>query len=198
MQQPAIMKKTSRGADWSTPESELFAERTVAISGPINADTAVAAVAQLRYLDRNSSDPVTLLVNSPGGSVSDGMAIIDFMRGMRSPIRTHALGIAASMAAIILACGEPGFRSAAPHADILVHQPMSGISGQASDIEIAARSIIRKKEMLAGLLAEVTGRSLEVIEAATDRDTWLTPDEAKSFGVIDRVCADWNYEGSVR
>ena len=182
MQQPAIMRRTSHGTNWTTP-------------GPINAETAMAAILQLRYLDRSSSDPVTLLINSPGGSVSDAMAVIDFMRGMRSPVRTHALGVAASMAAVILACGEPGFRSAAPHADILVHQPMSGISGQVSDIEIAARSIIRKKEMLAGVLAEATGRGLEAIEAATDRDTWLTPDEAKSFGIIDRVSADWDYEG---
>ena len=150
---------------------------------------------QLRYLDRSSSDPVTLLINSPGGSVSNGMAIIDFMRGMRSPVRTHALGVAASMAAVILACGEPGFRPAAPHADILVHQPVSGISGRASAIEIAARSIIRKKEMLADVLAEATGRELEAIEAATDRDTWLTPDEAKTFGITDRVSVDWNCEG---
>lgn len=198
MQQVSIARKTARGIEWSTPESELLAERAIVLDGQVSPAMAASAIAQMRYLARLSDDPITLLINSPGGSVSDGMAIIDYMRGLRAPVRTHAFGTAASMAAVILACGSCGGRSAAPHSDILIHQPLSGVSGQASDIEIAARSIIKKKEMLNALLSEATGRTLEVVEAATDRNTWLSAAEAMSFGIVDRISSSWNQEGSKR
>lgn len=194
MQQVQIARRTARGAEWTTPESELFAERVVALNGPIDSAVSASVIAQLRYLSRLGDDPITLLVNSPGGFVSDGMAIIDYMCGLRAQVRTHALGLAASMAAVILACGERGYRSAAPHADILIHQPISGVNGQASDIEIAARSIIKKKQMLVEVLSQATKCPLETVEAAIDRDTWFSAEEAASFGLIDSVSNDWCVE----
>ena len=156
--------------------------------GAIDDARAYEATLQLMCLDIDSHAPIRLLINSPGGQVSSGFAIIDCMDALSSEVRTCATGIAASMAAVILACGAPGHRTASPNADIMIHQPLqNGLSGQAADIDIAARAILRKRKLLDELLAEKTGKSIRDVEQATDRNTWLSPEEAVEFGLIDGI-----------
>lgn len=190
----SIRTKSSAGTEWTTPLSVQFADRIVHISGPINTALADEATAQLDYLAQQSDEPIMLIISSPGGMVSAGLAIVDFIQGIAAPVRTHAIGMAASMAAVILACGEPGFRTASPHTDVLIHQPMTGgISGQASDIALAAQSIVRKKEELSRLLSEATGKAFKTVEKAVDRDNTMTAKEAMEFGLIDRIEPTWRY-----
>ena len=168
--------------------SRLLKDRIVFVGGEIDDDMANAIIAQLLFLQ--SQDPekeVSMYINSPGGSVTAGLAILDTMRMVKCPVATYCVGQAASMGAILLASGEKGRRYALPHARIMVHQPWGGAQGKASDIEITAREILRLKDMLNGILAEASGRTLESVANDTDRDHFMSADEAKAWGIVDKV-----------
>lgn len=168
--------------------STLLSQRTVFLSQPINNQTAEEVIAQLLYLDSISHEPIKLIINSPGGGVSAGFGIIDYMHGVESPVHTHAFGAAASMAALILTNGEKGYRTASPNTEILIHQPLlNHLSGQVSDIEIATRALLRTKSKLCTNLAECSGRTEEEIDKTIDRDSWFTANEALAFGLIDSI-----------
>ena len=158
------------------------------VGGEIDDDMANAIVAQLLFLQ--AQDPkreVSMYINSPGGCVTAGLAILDTMKMVKCPVATYCVGQAASMGAILLASGEKGRRYALPHARIMVHQPWGGAQGKASDIEITAREILRLKEMLNGILAEASGRTLESVTNDTDRDHFMSAEEAKAWGIVDKV-----------
>ena len=173
-------------------QATLMEKRIIFLSHPIDNVVAEKITTLLLYFDSMGHEPIKLLINSPGGSISAGFAIIDCMRGIESPVHTYAFGMAASMAALILSSGEKGKRFASPNAEVLIHQPLaSNLFGQASDIEIAARSIIRTKEKICTELARNTGKTAEEIEAAIDRDNCLNAQEAVEFGIIDSIDASW-------
>src|SRR6185312_13650442 len=158
------------------------------LGGPIDDNVANLVIAQLLFLQ--SEDPkreIQLYINSGGGVVSAGMAIIDTMQHIKNPISTVCVGIAASMAAVILSCGEKGKRFALPNAEVMIHQPLGGAEGQATEIEIAAKRILFLREKLNSILAERTGQPLEVLQRDTDRDNFMTADRALEYGLIDKV-----------
>lgn len=166
----------------------LLSQRTIFLSQPIDNQTAEEVIAQLLYLDSINHESVKLIINSPGGGVSAGFGIIDYMHGIESPVHTHAFGAAASMAALILTNGEKGYRTASPSTEILIHQPLlNHLSGQVSDIEIATRTLLRTKSKLCTNLVECTGRTEEEIDKTIDRDSWFTANEALAFGLIDSI-----------
>jgi ATP-dependent Clp protease protease subunit len=163
-------------------------DRIVFLGTPINDDVANIVIAQLLFLDADNPErDVNLYINSPGGSVSAGMAIYDTMQFMNSPIRTICMGMAASMGAFLLAAGTAGKRSALPHARIMIHQPSGGASGTASDIEIQAKEILYLRSKMNELMAKHTGRTVEQIERDVDRDRFMSSEEAKNYGLIDNV-----------
>lgn len=195
MAQVAIKNKTSRGTELSSPATELFAKRTIFLTGAIDDAVAEATIMQLLYLAGEGDEPIELVLNSPGGSVNAGFAIIDCMNAIKSPVHVLGTGIVASMAANILACGEKGHRALTPNADVLIHQPlMSGTGGQASDIAIAAESIIKKRAQVNKLLAEKCSKTEKQIEKATDRDNWMSATEAVEFGLADAIVTTWGEE----
>lgn len=172
-----------------SPLQRLYDNRIVALYGPIDDAQAYRVTVELMCLDEESHAPILLLINSPGGSISAGFAIIDTMNTLGSAVYTRAVGMAASMAAVVLAMGTHGERSVMPNAEVLIHQPLmqGGVSGQATDIAIAAEAIIKKRTRLNILLAEATGRTVDEIAKATDRDNWMTAQEAIEFGIADRI-----------
>ena len=182
--------KTDKQGRTST---DLFSEdfsvnRRIWITGPINSDTARETVVALEYLDSIGTDDITVTINSPGGSVSDGLAILDAMRRCRSDVVTVATGMAASMGAFLAACGgTPGKRYVTPHCEIMIHQPLGGIQGQATEIELAAQHILKIKRLLNEELAKATGRSVEEIARDTDRDNFMSAGEAVAYGLADAV-----------
>jgi len=187
---PQVVEQTHRGERSWDIFSRLLKDRIVFLGTAINDDVANIIVAQFLYLE--SDDPekeIMLYINSPGGSVNSGLAIYDTMQHVRCPVSTICIGQAASMAAVLLACGEPGKRLALPNARVLIHQPHGGMSGQASDIEIHAREILRLRERLNEILARHTGKPLDRIKSDTDRDCIMTSEEAKAYGIIDEVMA---------
>lgn len=158
------------------------------LSGPIDDNVANSVIAQLLFLDAQDSEKdIYLYINSPGGSVSAGLAIYDTMNFVKADVQTIVLGMAASMGAFLLTAGTKGKRFALPNSEIMIHQPLGGAQGQATEIEIAARHILKTKERLNAILAERTGQPLEVIQKDTDRDNYMTADEAKEYGLIDEV-----------
>ena len=163
--------------------------RTVFLYGPITTETAYEVGNCLKYLDYLDSEaPITLEINSPGGEVSSGLAIIDTIRWIRAPVRAVVCGIAASMAALIAACCTKGMRAMLPHSTVMIHQPLGGVGmSQASDIEIYAQNISRTKRLLNTLLAEACGKTLEAVAADTDRDYYMTAEEALAYGMIDSI-----------
>ena len=167
--------------------SRLMAERIIYLGEGINSDVANIITAQLLYLDSVSNDDITIFVNTPGGSVYDGMAIVDTMNYINSEVGTTCVGLAASMGSIILSSGEKGKRLILPHSRVMIHQPLGGVQGQASDIEITAREIAKTKRELYEILASHSGKSIEKIEVDADRDYWLSSEEAKAYGLIDEV-----------
>ena len=169
--------------------SEDFSEnRRIWISGPIDAACAQETITALEYLDRVGTGEITVMINSPGGSVSDGLAILDAMRRCQSDIVTIATGIAASMGALLAACGgTPGKRFVTPHCEIMIHQPLGGIQGQATEIELAAQHILKVKRTLNAELAYATGKTIEEIARDTERDNFMEADEAVSYGLADGV-----------
>ena len=185
---PMVVEKSGGGERAYDIYSRLLKDRIVFVGGEIGDDMANAVVAQLLFLQAQDPEKeVSMYINSPGGSVTAGLAILDTMKMVKCPVATYCVGQAASMGAILLACGEKGRRFALPHARIMVHQPWGGAQGKASDIEITAREILRLKEMLNGILAEASGRTLESVENDTDRDHFMSADEAKSWGIVDKV-----------
>ncbi|NIA16807.1 MAG: ATP-dependent Clp protease proteolytic subunit [Planctomycetes bacterium] len=176
-----------------TLDDMLLENRIVFMIGEISYQMATSVVMKLLYLDNQKrGTEISLYINSPGGSVDDTMAIYDTMRFIGSPVATYCIGRAQSGAAIILSAGEKGKRHALPHAKVMLHQPYGGVTGQASDIEIQAREIINAKKMINEIIAEHTGQSIEKVTAETERDRYMTADEACEYGLIDEVLHEQN------
>ena len=185
---PMVVEKSAGGERAYDIYSRLLKDRIVFVGGEIDDDMANAIVAQLLFLQAQDAEKeVSMYINSPGGSVTAGLAILDTMKMVKCPVATYCVGQAASMGAVLLAAGEKGRRYALPHARIMVHQPWGGAQGKASDIEITAREILRLKEMLNGILAESAGKTLEAVTNDTDRDHFMSADEAKAWGIVDKV-----------
>ena len=185
---PIVVEKTGQGERSYDIYSRLLKERIVFLNGPVDDVSANVIIAQMLYLESEStSKPINLYINSPGGLISAGMGIYDTMQYIKPPVHTMCCGQAASMGSFLLAAGEKGSRFALPHSRIMIHQPLGGTSGQATDIEIHAREIIRLREELNGLLSELTGQPLDTINNDTDRDNFMTAKEAKAYGLIDQI-----------
>ena len=185
---PMVVEKSGHGERAYDIYSRLLKDRIVFVGGEIDDDMANAIVAQLLFLQSQDGEKeISMYINSPGGSVTAGLAILDTMKMVKCPVATYCVGQAASMGAILLASGERGRRCALPHARIMVHQPWGGAQGKASDIEITAREILRLKEMLNGILAESAGKTLETVTNDTDRDHFMSAEEAKAWGIVDKV-----------
>jgi ATP-dependent Clp protease protease subunit len=185
---PMVVEQTGRGERAYDIYSRLLKDRIIFLGGAIEDHMANLIIAQLLFLE--SEDPekdVFLYINSPGGVVTAGMAIYDTIRYLRAPVSTICVGQAASMGALLLASGAPGKRFALPHARIMIHQPLGGFQGQASDISIHAQEILRLRDTLNGILAEHTGQTLERIAADTERDFFMGSSEAKNYGIIDDI-----------
>ena len=186
---PYVIKQTSKGERSYDIFSRLLEERIIFLADQVTDDLASIVMAQLLLLE--AEDPkkdITLYINSPGGSISAGMAIYDTMRYIKCDVQTICMGMAASMGAFLLAGGTKGKRFALPNSEILIHQPlMNGLGGQATEIEIAANQIIKTKKKMNEMLAEFTGKDYETMVKATDRDNWMTAEEAREFGLIDKV-----------
>jgi ATP-dependent Clp protease, protease subunit len=185
---PTVIEKTQMGERAYDIYSRLLKERIIFLGGPINDGVANTVIAQLLFLEHeDSKKDIKLYINSPGGSVTAGFAIYDTMQYIKPDVSTICVGIAASMAAVLLSAGKKGKRVALPNSEVLLHQVMGGVEGQAVEIEITAKHILRMKEQLNNILAKHTGQSLSKIEKDTDRDFWLTAQEAKDYGVVDEI-----------
>ena len=187
---PMVVEQTSRGERAFDIFSRLLKERINFLTGPVEDGLASLIIAQLLFLEsENPKKEIAMYINSPGGVVTSGLAIYDTMQYIKSPVSTVCVGMAASMGSFLLMAGEPGHRIALPNARIMVHQPSGGFRGQASDIERHAEDIIKTKRRLNELYAKHTGKPVEEIERALDRDNFLTSDEALAFGLVDHVYA---------
>ena len=185
---PTVIEQTSRGERAYDIYSRLLKDRIIFLGTPIDDNVANAIVAQLLFLEaENPEKDISLYINSPGGSISAGMAIYDTMQHINAKVSTICIGMAASMGAFLLAAGEPGKRFALPNSEIMIHQPLGGAQGQATDIEIHARRILKMRETINRILSERTGQPIEVIERDTDRDHFMSAQEAKEYGLIDAV-----------
>lgn len=193
---PTVVEQTHRGERGWDIFSRLLKDRIIFLGTPVDDRVANIIIAELLYLE--SEDPekeISLYINSPGGVVTSGMAIFDTMNHVKCPVSTICIGQAASMGAFLLAAGEKGHRFALPHARIMVHQPLGGAQGQASDIEIQAKEILRIRDVLNRILSENTGQPLEKIVQDTDRDHFMTAHEALEYGLVDRVMSRGSKEG---
>jgi ATP-dependent Clp protease protease subunit len=185
---PMVVEQTFRGERSFDIYSRLLRERIVFISGPVDDNVASVVSAQLLFLEsENPGKDISLYINSPGGVVTSGFAIYDTMQYIRSPVSTLCMGTAYSLGSFLLMAGTPGKRIALPHASIMIHQPSGGFQGQATDIELQAKEMLRTKQRLVELYAKHCGRELAEVEAALERDRFMTPEEAKAWGLIDRV-----------
>ncbi len=185
---PYVIEQTSRGERVYDIYSRLLKDRIIFLGVPIDAQVANTVVAQMLFLEaQNPKAEIKLYINSPGGEIDAGLAIYDTMRYVRAPVSTIVVGLAASMAAVILAAGEPGRRYALPNSRVMIHQPWGGAQGQATDIAIRAEQILKMRDKLNRILAEHTGRPLEQVAKDTDRDYWMSAEEAKAYGLVDRV-----------
>lgn len=185
---PMVIETTSRGERAYDIYSRLLKDRIIILGSPINDVVASAIVAQLLFLE--SEDPekdINLYINSPGGVVSSGMAIYDTMQYIKCDVATTCIGMAASMGAVLLTAGAKGKRAVLPNSRVMIHQPLGGVQGQASDIEIEAREILRLKNSLSQIIADHSGKSLEQIIEDSDRNRWMTAEEAKEYGLVDKV-----------
>ena len=188
-----VVEKTQRGERAYDIYSRLLKERIVFLAGPINDVVANSVIAQLLFLaSQDSKKDIQIYINSPGGSVTAGLAIYDTMQYVKCPISTVCVGMGASMAATLLASGAKGKRFALPNAEILLHQVAGGVTGQATEIEITAKQIIKIKDKLNKILAKHTGQPLSKVEKDTDRDFYRSADEAKDYGLIDKVIKEKN------
>lgn len=185
---PYVVEQTSRGERSYDIFSRLLNDRIIMLSDEVNDVTASLVVAQLIYLEGQDPDKdIHLYINSPGGSISAGMAIYDTMQYIKCDVSTICIGLAASMGSFLLAAGAKGKRLALPNSEIMIHQPLGGTKGQASDIKIQADHILFIRNRMNHLLADMTGQPLEVIEKDTDRDNWMTADDAVRYGLVDKV-----------
>lgn len=185
---PMVVEQTSRGERSYDIYSRLLNDRIVFLADEVNDVTASLVVAQLLFLESQDPDKdISLYINSPGGSITAGMAIYDTMNYIKCDVSTICLGMAASMGAFLLAAGAPGKRLALPNSEIMIHQPLGGMQGQATDIKIHADRIIRIRQTLNEILSKVTGKPVEQIAKDTDRDNFLSAEEAKEYGLIDKV-----------
>lgn len=188
---PYVIEQTSRGERSYDIYSRLLKDRIIFLGEEVNETTASIVVAQLLFLEAEDPDKdIHLYINSPGGSVTAGMAIYDTMQYIKCDVSTICIGMAASMGAFLLAGGTKGKRLALPNAEIMIHQPLGGAQGQATEIEIAAKHILKTKEKLNKILAENTGKDLEQVTADTERDNWLSAAEAVEYGLIDKIVSN--------
>lgn len=187
---PTVIEQTNRGERAYDIYSRLLKDRIIMLGSAIDDNVANSIVAQLLFLAAEDPDKdISLYINSPGGSITAGMAIYDTMQFIKPQVSTICIGMAASMGAFLLAAGEKGKRFALPNSEVMIHQPLGGTQGQASDIQIHAKRIIEMREKLNEILAERTGQPLEIIEKDTDRDNFMTAEKAKEYGLIDEVIA---------
>jgi len=185
---PIVIETSGRGERAYDIYSRLLRERVIFLVGPVNDQTANLVVAQMLFLESENPDKdISLYINSPGGSVSAGLSVFDTMQFIKPDVSTLCMGMAASMGSFLLMAGAKGKRAALPNSRIMLHQPSGGAQGQATDIEIQAREIIKTREQLNRIYAERTGQPVERIAADMERDKWLSPDEAKEYGLIDQV-----------
>ena len=185
---PTVIEQTNRGERAYDIFSRLLNDRIIVLSEEVNDVTASLVVAQLLFLEGQDPDKdISFYINSPGGSVSAGFAIYDTMQYVKCDVQTICMGMAASMGAFLLAAGAPGKRFALPNSEIMIHQPLGGAQGQASDIKIMSDHILRTRDKLNRILAERTGKPLEVIEKDTDRDNFMSAEEACAYGLVDKV-----------
>ena len=184
---PSVIEKEINGERSYDIYSILLKDRIIILNGEIDDNTSNSVVAQLLFLDSQSSDDISLYINSPGGSISAGMAIYDTMNFIKSDVSTICIGLAASMGSFLLSSGTKGKRMALPNSEIMIHQPLGGASGQATEIKIAAEHILKLKDKLNKILSKNTNQDIEKIEKDTDRDYFMSPKEAKNYGLIDKI-----------
>ena len=184
---PTIIEKNDMGERAYDIYSRLLKDRIIILNGEINDNTANVVVAELLYLDSLNSDDISLYINSPGGSITAGMAIYDTMNFIKSDVSTICVGMSASMAAFLLAAGKKGKRCILPNAEVMIHQPLGGAQGQATEIKIAAERILKLKKKLNKILAEVTGKDIATIDNDTERDYFMDSKEALNYGIVDRI-----------
>ena len=184
---PTVIEKNDIGERAYDIYSRLLKDRIIILNGEITDSTANVIVAQLLYLDSLDNSDISLYINSPGGSITAGMAIYDTMNLIKSDVSTIGVGIAASMAAFILAVGKRGKRFILPNAEVMIHQPLGGVQGQATEIKIAAERILKLKHKLNSILSDATGKSIDVIDNDTERDNFMDSKEALEYGLVDKV-----------
>ncbi len=184
---PVVVDKEGNGERSYDIYSRLLKNRIIILSGEIDDTSANCVVAQLLYLDSLNHDDISIYINSPGGSITSGMAIFDTMNFVKSDVSTICLGMAASMGAFLLSCGKKGKRYILPHAEVMIHQPLGGAQGQATEIKIAAERILKLRKKLNTILAKNTGKPLEEVEKDTERDYFLDAEEALAYGIVDKI-----------
>ena len=190
---PTVIEKSNQGERAYDIFSRILKNRIILLSGEIDDNTANIVIAELLYLDSINNDDISLYINSPGGSVSAGMAIFDTMNYIKSDVSTICIGMAASMAAFLLACGKSGKRYCLPNSEVMIHQPLGGVQGQATEIKIVAERIIKLKNKLNQILSEKTNKKLSEIEKDTDRDFYMNSQEALEYGIIDKIITTYSY-----
>ncbi|AUI71562.1 ATP-dependent Clp endopeptidase proteolytic subunit ClpP [Companilactobacillus alimentarius] len=185
---PTVIEQSSRGERAYDIYSRLLKDRIIMLSGEVNSQMANTVIAELLFLDAQDSDKdISMYINSPGGSVTDGLAIMDTMNFVKSDVQTIATGMAASMASVLLSAGTKGKRFALPNSTVLIHQPLGGAQGQQTEIEIAAQEILKTRKRLNHILADNSGQTFEKLQKDTDRDNYMTAQEAKDYGLIDEI-----------
>lgn len=184
---PVVIEKSNLGERSYDIYSRLLKDRIIILNGEINDDSSNIVVAQLLYLDSLNNEDISIYINSPGGSITSGMAIYDTMNFVKSDVSTICIGMSASMAAFILACGTKGKRYILPNSEVMIHQPLGGTQGQASDIKIATDRIMKLKNRINSILAKQTGQSLKKITSDTERDYFMNSNEALKYGLVDKI-----------
>ena len=184
---PTVIEKNDMGERAYDIYSRLLIDRIIILNGEINDNSANIVVAELLYLDSLNNDDISLYINSPGGSITAGMAIFDTINFIKSDVSTICVGMAASMAAFLLSSGEKGKRYILPNAEVMIHQPLGGVQGQATEIKIAAERILKLKKKLNKILSDNTGKDIDTIDNDTERDYFMDSDEALNYGIVDKV-----------
>ena len=184
---PTVIEKSSMGERAYHIYSRLLKNRIILLSGEINDDTANVVIAQLLYLDSINQEDISIYINSPGGSITSGMAIYDTMNLIKSDVSTICVGMSASMAAFLLSCGKKGKRYCLPNSEVMIHQPLGGVKGQATEIDIVAKRILNLRNKINSILAKNTKKNLKQIEKDTDRDYYMDANTALDYGIIDKI-----------
>ena len=184
---PTVIERSNMGERAYDIYSRLLKNRIILLSGEINDDTANVVIAQLLYLDSINQEDISLYINSPGGSITSGMAIYDTMNLIKSDVSTICVGMAASMAAFLLSCGKKGKRYCLPNSEVMIHQPLGGVKGQATEIDIVAKRILNLRNKINTILAKNTKKNLKQIEKDTDRDYYMSAENALDYGIIDKI-----------